>query len=65
MNSAKLGLSAPCVVLLLLATRPEAASAYNSAGGATLIAAGLVVSFFAYRLMIGLGSLPDERRWFA
>jgi tight adherence protein B len=65
MNAAKLGVAAPWVVLLLLATRPEAASAYNSAGGATLIAAGLVVSFFAYRLMIGLGRLPDERRWFA
>jgi tight adherence protein B len=65
MNAAKLGVAAPWVVLLLLATRPEAAASYNSAAGATLIVAGLIVSFVAYRLMIGLGRLPEERRWFA
>lgn len=65
MNAARLGVAAPWVVLLLLATRPEAAAAYNSAGGTTLIVLGLVVSFVAYRLMVGLGRLPEERRWFA
>ena len=65
MNAAKLGVAALWVVLVLLATRPEAAASYNSAAGATLIVAGLVVSFVAYRLMIGLGRLPEERRWFA
>jgi tight adherence protein B len=64
-NAAKLGVAAPWVVLLLLATRPEAAASYNSAAGATLIVGGLIVSFIAYRLMIGLGRLPEERRWFA
>ncbi|MGL4340612.1 MAG: type II secretion system F family protein [Rhodoglobus sp.] len=63
-NAAKLGVASPWVVLLLLASRPEAAAAYNSPGGATLIVVGLIVSFFAYRLMIGLGRLPEERRWF-
>ncbi len=65
MNAARLGVASPWVVLVLLATRPEAAAAYNSAGGATLIVVGLVVSFFAYRVMIGIGRIPDERRWFA
>ncbi|MDJ0334573.1 type II secretion system F family protein [Salinibacterium sp. G-O1] len=65
MNAARLGVASPWVVLLLLATRPEAAAAYNSPGGATLIVVGLVVSFFAYRLMIGIGRIPDEPRWFA
>lgn len=65
MNAAKLGVASPWVVLVLLATRPEASAAYNSPGGATLIVVGLVVSFFAYRLMIRLGRIPDERRWFA
>ena len=65
MNAAKLGVASPWIVLVLLATRPEASAAYNSPGGATLIVAGLVVSFFAYRLMIGLGRIPDEQRWFA
>lgn len=64
-NAARLGVAAPWVVLLLLASRPEAAASYNSPAGATLIVGGLVVSFFAYRLMIGLGRLPEERRWFA
>jgi len=65
MNAAKLGVAAPWVVLLLLATRPEAAVAYNSVGGATLIVIGLGVSLVAYRLMIAIGRLPEERRWFA
>ena len=64
-NAARLGVAAPWVVLLLLATRPEAAAAYNSAAGATLVVGGLAVSMIAYRLMIGLGRLPEERRWFA
>jgi tight adherence protein B len=64
-NAARLGVAAPWVVLLLLATRPEAAVAYNSPGGAALILLGLVISVVAYRVMIGLGRLPEERRWFA
>jgi len=65
LNAARLGVAAPWVVLLLLATRPEAAAAYNSAAGACLIVGGLLVTAVAYRLMIRLGRLPDERRWFA
>lgn len=64
-NAARLGVAAPWVVLVLLSTRPEAATAYNSPGGVTLIAAGLMVSVVAYRLMIRLGRLPEQRRWFA
>jgi tight adherence protein B len=64
-NAAKLGVAAPWVVLVLLATRPEAAAAYNSPAGAILIVTGLVVSVVAYRVMIGLGRLPEEPRWFA
>jgi tight adherence protein B len=52
-------------VLLLLASRPEAASAYNSPLGLAVLGAGLVVTIVAYRLMIALGRLPEERRWFA
>ncbi|CAN5497013.1 type II secretion system F family protein [soil metagenome] len=64
-NAARLGVAAPWGVLLLLASRPEAVAAYNSAAGATLVVCGLVVSVVAYRLMISLGRLPEERRWFA
>ena len=63
-NAAKLGVAAPWVILLLLATRPEAATAYNTAGGVVLIVGGLVVSVVAYRLMLSLGRMPEERRWF-
>jgi len=64
-NAAKLGVAAPWVVLLLLGTRPEAAVAYNAPVGSTLIVAGLAVSVVAYRIMVGIGRLPEERRWFA
>jgi tight adherence protein B len=63
-NAAKLGVAAPWCILLLLATRPEAALAYNSSGGALLIAGGAAVSAIAYRLMLAVGRLPQERRWF-
>ncbi|WP_169077547.1 type II secretion system F family protein [Microcella alkalica] len=63
-NAARLGVAAPWVVLLLLGTRPEAAAAYNTAGGAVLVLVGLGVSLVAYRLMIALGRLPEEGRWF-
>ena len=63
-NAARLGVAAPWVVLLLLATRPEAAAAYNSVAGAGLVVGGLVVSVVAYRVMITLGPCP-RRRWFA
>lgn len=62
--AARLGVAAPWIVLVLLSTRPEAAAAYNSPGGATVIVCGLVVSVLAYRLMLVLGRLPEERRWF-
>lgn len=64
-NAAKLGVAAPWVVLVLLGTRPEAAVAYNSPVGATLIVGGLAASIVAYRIMIRIGRLPEERRWFA
>lgn len=64
-NAAKLGVAAPWIVLVLLGSRPEAAVAYNSPVGATLIVSGLAVSIVAYRIMVGIGRLPEERRWFA
>ena len=65
MNAAKLGVAAPWVILILLATRPEAAAAYNSSAGVVLIVAGMFVTAAAYRVMLGLGRMPEERRWFS
>jgi tight adherence protein B len=64
LNAARLGAAAPWVVLLLLATRPEAAAAYNSPAGTVLIVGGLAIVVIAYRLMVALGRLPEDRRWF-
>lgn len=63
-NAARLGVAAPWIVLFLLASRPEAAVAYDSAAGTALILIGLGVTVIAYRLMLALGRLPEERRWF-
>jgi tight adherence protein B len=65
MNAARLGVGAPWMILLMLATRPEAAAAYNTSGGVVLIVGGLFVTAVAYRIMLGLGRIPEERRWFA
>ncbi|NNC11118.1 type II secretion system protein F [Planctomonas sp. JC2975] len=62
--AARLGVAAPWVVLGLLATRPEAALAYNGPVGAVVIVGGLVVTLVAYRMMLSIGRLPEERRWF-
>ena len=63
-NAARLGVAAPWIVLLLLATRPEAAAAYNTAAGGLLVVGGLALSVVAYRLMVRLGRIPEEKRWF-
>lgn len=63
-GAAVLGVTAPWVILALLAMRPEGARAYGSPEGVVLILAGAVVSAAAYRIMIRLGRLPEPRRWF-
>ena len=63
-NAARLGVIAPWLVLLLLVSRPEGAAAYNSPTGGAVILLGLLVSAIAYRLMIRVGRLPEEQRWF-
>jgi tight adherence protein B len=64
MNAARLGAAAPWAILALLTTRPETAAAYNTAAGVAVIVGGLVVTVVAYRFMIALARLPEERRWF-
>ncbi len=63
-NAAKLGVAAPWIVLLLLASRQEAALAYNTSAGHVVILGGLVTSLLAYRVMMSIGKLRDEPRWF-
>lgn len=63
-NAAKLGVAAPWLILVLLSTRPEAAAAYAAPEGTLLIVIGAGVSVVAYRVMLAVGRLPVERRWF-
>lgn len=61
-NAARVALAAPWLVLLLLATQSSTITAYNSAAGAMVLAAGGAVSYAAYLLMRRIGELPLERR---
>ncbi|RXZ40322.1 type II secretion system F family protein, partial [Agromyces binzhouensis] len=62
-NAARLGVAAPWLLLCVLATRPETLASYDSPAGTVLILCGVAVTIVAYRLMLGLGRLPEERRW--
>lgn len=61
-NAARLAVAAPWVVLAMLATRPEAVTAYNRPAGVLVLAIGAAVSVIAYRVMMVIGRLPEEGR---
>lgn len=63
-NAARLGVAAPWLVLAMLTTRPEGREAYGTPLGTAVIAVAAVVTVVAYRVMIAIGRLPEERRWF-
>ncbi len=61
-NAARLAVAAPWFVLMLLATRPEAISAYNTTTGAFVLLGGLITSLICYRIMLRIGALPTDAR---
>jgi tight adherence protein B len=61
-NAAKLAVAAPWVILLLLGTQSQTLSAYDTAGGTVLLGIGAAVCVLAYRIMLRIGRLPEERR---
>ncbi|NUP58458.1 MAG: type II secretion system protein F [Pseudarthrobacter sp.] len=61
-NAARLAVAAPWIVMILLATRPEAIRAYNTPLGAAVLLGGLVVSLICYTVMLRIGALPQEER---
>ena len=61
-NAARLAVAAPWLVLLLLGTQSTTLRAYNSTGGAVLLAVGAGVCVVAYRIMLRIGKLPEEQR---
>jgi tight adherence protein B len=63
-NAGRLGLAAPWIVLGLLASRPEASAAYATPTGTALLLAAAAITMLAYRIMLAIGRLPEDRRWF-
>jgi tight adherence protein B len=61
-NAARLAVAAPWAVLLLLGTQSATLQAYDSAGGTLLLGIGGAVCVVAYRVMLHIGRLPEERR---
>jgi len=61
-NAARMAVGAPWLVLLMLATQRETLSAYDSATGTIILAVGGGISVVAYRLMIRIGRLPEDKR---
>ena len=49
-------------MLILLATQRETLQAYDTPTGTLILAIGAILSFVAYRLMIRIGRLPEDRR---
>jgi tight adherence protein B len=61
-NGARLAVAAPWLVLLLLCFQREVIARYASPAGVVVLAGGAALCLVAYRLMVRIGRLPDERR---
>ncbi len=61
-NGARLAVAAPWLVLLMLSFQHEVISRYSSAAGVIVLALGGGCCLAAYRLMVRIGRLPQERR---
>jgi tight adherence protein B len=53
---------APWLVLILLATQKETLAAYDTPTGTVILLVGAALSLLAYRLMIRIGRLPEDKR---
>jgi tight adherence protein B len=60
--AARLAVAAPWLVLALLASRPESVAAYDRPAGTLVLVIGAAASLLAYRLMLMIGRLPEEKR---
>jgi tight adherence protein B len=61
-NAARLAVAAPWLVLLLLGTQSATLEAYDSPSGTLLLGIGAAVCVVAYRIMLRIGRLPEDRR---
>ena len=62
LTAARVAAAAPWIVLVMMSTRPEAATAYNSTAGVTVVGVGAAFTIAGYRLMLRAARLPDHRR---
>jgi tight adherence protein B len=61
-NAARLAVAAPWLVLLLLGTQTSTLQTFDSPAGALLLGIGAGVCLVAYRIMLRIGRLPEDRR---
>lgn len=61
-NAARLAVAAPWIVLALLATRSQAAAAYDTPAGFAVLAVGGACTVVAYLVMLRIARLPDDPR---
>ena len=61
-NGARLAVAAPWLVLLMLSFQHEVITRYSSPAGVVVLAVGGGCCLTAYRLMVRIGRLPQERR---
>ena len=61
-NGARLAVAAPWLVLLMLSFQREVITRYASPAGVVVLVMGGASCLVAYRLMVRIGRLPEERR---
>lgn len=61
-NGARLAVTAPWLVLLLMSLQSDVIRRYASPGGVVVLTVGAVACVVAYRAMMRIGRLPTERR---
>jgi tight adherence protein B len=61
-NGARLAVAAPWLVLFMLSFQRDVIARYASAAGVVVLAIGGVACAVAYRAMVRIGQLPQERR---
>lgn len=61
-NGARLAVAAPWLVLLMLSFQREVITRYASPAGVVVLVVGGACCLVAYRLMVRIGRLPEERR---
>jgi tight adherence protein B len=61
-NGARLAVASPWIVLLALSFQRTVITRYESTAGVVVLGVGAACCLAAYRLMLRLGRLPDERR---